>query len=134
MTPVSQFRAHHQWLRTASADTVGVCEKSLFCVIAPSTTFRSGSFRGPRRAHSASLAGQGHWGYEGTWVVAGGEMSCGFWGQILQHSDGTELPEALYNLPRQLSPFPKAYPGKQGQLPAAHPLLQISPKSASGRS
>lgn len=59
MTPVSQFRAHHQWLRTASADTVGVCEKSLFCVIAPSTTFRSGSFRGPRRAHSASLAGQG---------------------------------------------------------------------------
>lgn len=76
----------------------------------------------------------GHWGYEGTWVVAGGEMSCGFWGQILQHSDGMELPEALYNLPRQLSPFPKAYPGKQGQLPAAHPLLQISPKSASGRS
>lgn len=66
------------------------------------------------------------------WGFLGGEMSCDFWGQILPRSDGMELPEAFDNLPRQFSPFPKACPVKQ--LPAAHPLLRIFPKSASGRS
>lgn len=77
----------------------------------------------------------GHRGHEGMWVVAGVEMSFNFWGQILEDSERMELSEALNNLPRRLSPFctaaiaelSTAYPEKQGQLPAAHTLLQISP-------
>lgn len=85
---------------------------------------------------------RGHRGHEGAWVVAGGKTSFDFWGQALEGSERTELSEALNNLPRRLFPFctttlaklRTACPEKQGQLPAAHTLLQISPRIGSGGS
>ena len=69
-------------------------------------------------------------------------MSFNFWGQKLDGSERMDLSEALNNLPRRRSPFRTAAVAelstacseKQGQLPAAHTLLQISPKIGRGGS
>lgn len=78
MTPVSQFRAHHQWLWIASAGRVGVCKNSLFCVIAPSKTFGAGASGTPKEPTVPRWpvrVTHGHRGYEGIWAVVGEEMS-----------------------------------------------------------
>lgn len=108
-------------------------ENSLFSVPAPSTTFRSGSPEEPIVPPWPVKVTHGHWGWEGTWGFIGGKMSCDFWGQILQRSDGMELSEALYNLPRQLSAFLKTRPAKQGLILCCKfsPNLQVTGAEAS---
>lgn len=135
MTPVSLFRTSPGFQLPVPTGS-GLGKTRCFVLFFPSRLSGAGASGTPKEPtvpRWAVKVTHGHRGWEGTRVFVGGEMGCDFWGLKLQCYDGMEISEALYNLPRQPSPFLKACPTKQGLILCCKfsPNLQLAGAEAS---